>query len=145
MSTVHHPVASTGWTGWITFAGVILIINGVFSGLQGLVALTGPETYYLATPGTLFIFDAKGWGWWNVALGVLLILTAVALFSGATWARVVAVVVAGVSAVVQLMLIPAQPWWSVIVIAIDVLIIYAVIAHGSELRTGETRPNVDSV
>jgi len=144
MSTAHHPVASTGWTGWVRFAGVILIINGVFSGLQGLVALTGPDTYYLSTPGTLFLFDAKGWGWWNVALGVLLILTAVALFSGATWARIAAVVIAGVSAVVQLMLIPAQPWWSLIVIAIDVLIIYAIIAHGDELRTEETPPKVGS-
>jgi len=134
MTTAHHPVASTGWTGWVRFAGVILIINGVFSGLQGLVALTGPDTYYLSTPGSLFLFDAKGWGWWNVALGVLLILTAVALFAGATWARVVGVVVAGFSAVVQLMLIPQQPWWSVIVIAMDVLIIYAIIAHGEELK-----------
>ena len=136
-SIARHPGASTGWTGWVTFAGVILIINGVFSGLQGLVALTGPDTYYLSTPGALFIFDAKGWGWWNVALGVFLILTAVALFSGATWARIAAVVVAGVSAVVQLMLIPAQPWWSITVIAIDVLIIYAITAHGDELRSGE--------
>jgi uncharacterized membrane protein len=77
-------------------------------------------------------------------LGALLILTAVALFAGATWARVVAVVVAGVSAVVQLMLIPAQPWWSLIVIAIDVLIIYAIIAHGDELRSGETPPSATS-
>jgi hypothetical protein len=69
-----------------------------------------------------------------VALGVLLILTAVGLFSGAAWARIVAVILAGLSAVVQLMLIPAQPWWSLIVIAIDVLIIFAVIAHGEELR-----------
>ncbi|WP_244208175.1 DUF7144 family membrane protein [Arthrobacter oryzae] len=144
MSAVHHPVASSGWTGWVSFAGIILIINGVFIGLQGLVALTGPDTYYLSTPRALFIFDAKGWGWWNVALGVLLILTAVGLFSGATWARVVAVVVAGLSAVVQLMLIPAQPWWSLIVIAIDVLIIFAVIAHGEELRTGGAESNVDS-
>jgi hypothetical protein len=117
-----------------------LIINGVFSGLQGLVAITGPDTYYLATPGSLFIFDAKGWGWWNLALGVLLILTAVALFSGATWARVVGVVIAGISAVVQLMLIPAQPWWSVIVIAMDVLIIYAIIAHGEELKAEQSPP-----
>jgi hypothetical protein len=142
--SASQPVASTGWTGWVTFAGVILIINGVFSGLQGLVALTGPDTYYLSTPGALFLFDAKGWGWWNVALGVLLILTAVGLFSGAAWARIVTVVVAGLSAVVQLMLIPAQPWWSLIVIAIDVLIIFAVIAHGEELRTGETTSKVNS-
>ena len=143
MSTAHHPVASTGWTGWVRFAGVIMIVNGVFSGLQGLVALTGPDTYYLSTPGTLFPFDAKGWGWWNVALGALLILTAIALFSGATWARVVAVVVAGVSAVVQLMLIPVQPWWSFIVIAIDVLIIYSIIAHGEELKAEQAPPSTN--
>jgi hypothetical protein len=144
MTTAHHRVAPTGWTVWIVFAGVILIINGVFSGLQGLIALIGPDTYYLLTPGSLFLFDAQGWDWWNLVIGVLLILTAVALFSGATWARAVGVVLAGLSAVVQLMLIPAQPWWSVIVIAIDVLIIYAVIAHGSELRTAETPPNLRS-
>jgi hypothetical protein len=144
MSAVHHPGASTGWTGWVSFAGIILIINGVFIGLQGLVALTGPDTYYLSTPRALFIFDAQGWGWWNLALGALLILTAVGLFSGAAWARIVAVVVAGLSAVVQLMLIPAQPWWSLIVIAVDVLIIFAVIAHGEELRTGEAQSNVES-
>lgn len=92
-------------------------------------------TGYILTEDDRPVEDG-GWGWWNAALGVLLILTAVALFSGATWARVVAVVVAGVSAVVQLMLIPVQPWWSfiVIAIAIDVLIIYAIIAHGDELR-----------
>jgi hypothetical protein len=73
---------------------------------------------------------------------VLLILTGVGLFSGATRARAVAVVVGGVSAVVQLMLIPAQPWWSFI--AIDVLIIYEVIAQGTELRTGEMPLNVHS-
>jgi hypothetical protein len=141
MSTAHHhPVASTGWTGWVRFAGVILIINGVFTGLQGLVALTGPDTYYLSTPGTLFLFDAKGWGWWNLAIGALLILTGVALFSGATWARVVGVIVAGVSAVVQLMLIPEQPWWSFIIIAMNVLIIYAIIAHGEEIRAEQTPP-----
>src|SRR6476661_5784359 len=116
MTTAHHPVASTGWTGWVRFAGVILIINGVFSGLQGLVALTGPDTYYLSTPGSLFLFDAKGWGWWSLAVGVFLILTGGALFSGAMWARVVGVVVAGLSAVGQLMLIPVQPWWAFIVI-----------------------------
>ena len=144
MSTAHHPVASTGWTGWVRFAGVILIINGLFSGLLGLVELSAPDTYYLATPGALFIFEATWWGWWNVALGVLMVLTSLALISGATWARAVAVIGAGVSAVVQLMLIPVQTWWSFIVIAIDALIIYAVIAHGDELRTGKKQPDGDS-
>jgi hypothetical protein len=142
--TARHPAASTGWTGWVHFAGVILNINGLLSSLLGLVALTGPDAYYLSAPGALFIFDAQGWGWWNVALGVFFIVTSLALISCATWARIAAVVVAGLSAVVQLMLIPMQAWWSLIVIAIDVLIMYAVIAHGEELRTGGTAPNVNS-
>lgn len=128
-------VQATGWVGWGRFAGVIILVSGIFSGLQGLVALIGPSTYYVAAGGSLFLFDVSGWGWWNLIVGILLILTALALFAGATWARVIAVVLAVVSAVIQLMLIPAQPWWAMIVIAIDVLIIYALTAHGQEMRT----------
>lgn len=73
-----------------------------------------------------------------------MILTSLALISGATWARFVAVVVAGLSALVQLFLIPMQAWWSIIVITIDVLIIYAVISHREKLRIRETPPNVNS-
>ena len=134
MSTVNQPVASTGWAGWAKFAGIILLINGIFSSLQGLVALIGSDTYYLVARGTLFLFDETGWGWWNLFIGVFLILTALAVMTGKTWARIVGVVLAIVSAVVQLLLVPVQPWWSLIVIAIDVLIIYALIAHGDELR-----------
>ena len=57
-----------------------------------------------------------------------------ALFAGQTWARVVAIILVVLSAIGQLLLIPAQPWWSLIIIAIDVLIIYALTVHGAELR-----------
>ncbi|TQK19089.1 hypothetical protein FBY40_1580 [Microbacterium sp. SLBN-154] len=140
MSTVRttgmDTAETTGWAGWVVFAGVILLVSGVFSGVQGLVALVGPDTYYVMTNGSLWLMDVAGWGWWNLIVGALLVLTAVALFAGQTWARVIAVILAGLSAVGQLMLIPAQPWWSLIVIAIDVVIIYALTVHGRELRTG---------
>ncbi|HUG51575.1 MAG TPA: hypothetical protein VLZ78_11320 [Terrimesophilobacter sp.] len=137
MSTVNstHAATSTGWAGWARFAAVILIVSGIFSAVQGLVALIGPNSYYVVANGDLFLFDVAGWGWWNLIIGVALLLTGLALFTGAMWARVVAVVLAVLSAVVQLLLVPAQPWWSFIVIAMDVLIIYAVIAHGNELST----------
>ena len=131
MSTVNEP---TGWVGWIGFAGIILILNGVFSAVQGFMALLGSNTYYLVSSGTLFLFDVTGWGWWNIIIGVLLALTAVALMAGQTWARVVAVILVIISAIGQLLLIPAQPWWSIIVIAIEILVIYALIVHGRELR-----------
>jgi hypothetical protein len=126
---------TTGWVGWSRFAGVILLVSGIFSALQGLVALIGPSSYYVLADGELFLFDLTGWGWWNLIVGVLLILTAIALFAGQLWARIVAIILAVISATVQLFLIPAQPWWAAIVIAIDVLIIYALTAHGEELRS----------
>ena len=127
-------VTKTGWVGWAKFAGVILFISGAFSVVQALVALIGPNTYYAVEDGTLWLLDLTGWGWWNLIIGALLIITAVALFAGQTWARVIAIILAVLSALGQLLLIPAQPWWSLIVIAIDVLIIYALTVHGNELR-----------
>ena len=107
----------------------------MFSLIQGLIAVIGSNYYYVATNGSLFLFDLTGWGWWNLIVGVALILTGLALFTGATWARIVAVIAAGLSAIGQLLLVPAQPWWALIVIALDVLVIYAITAHGRELRT----------
>jgi len=125
---------TTGWTGWVVFAGVILVVSGLFSIVQGLVALIGPNAYYVLAAGSLWLLDVTGWGWWNLIIGFLFCVTAMGLFVGQTWARVVAVVVAVLSAVGQLLLIPAQPWWSLIVIAIDILVIYALIVHGREMR-----------
>lgn len=125
---------TTGWTGWAVFAGVIVMVSGVFSVVQGLIAVIGPDAYYVLTSGSLWILDVAGWGWWNIIVGTLLVLTAAALLVGQTWARVVAVILVILSAVGQLLLIPAQPWWSIIVIAIDVLVIYALTVHGRELR-----------
>ena len=130
MSTVK----ATGWTGWVVFAGVILLISGIFNAVQGLVALVGPNSYYVVTDDSLWLLDVNGWGWWNLIIGVLLVLTALALFAGQTWARIVAVILVILNAIGQLLLIPAQPWWSFILIAIDVLVIYALIVHGRELR-----------
>ncbi|MCC3291166.1 hypothetical protein [Arthrobacter sp. zg-Y1110] len=140
MSTVPHPAATSGWTNWIRFAGVILLVNGIFSVVVALAALVGSNTYYAVVEGDLLLFDTTGWGWWNMVLGIFLIATAFGLFASATWAQVVGVVLAVLSAVVQLLLVPVQPWWSLIVISIDVLIIYALVAHGHEHRPAPAPP-----
>jgi len=122
------------WTDWVRFAGVILIVNGIFSLIQGLAALLGPDAYYGVIDGELLVFNLAGWGWWNIAIGALTLITGLALLSGALWARIVAVILAILSSIVQMILVPVQPWWSFIVIALDLLIIYAVVAHGREVR-----------
>lgn len=134
MSKVDLSTSKTGWTGWVVFAGVILVISGIFSIIQGLVAVIGPNAYYVVTDESLFVLDVAGWGWWNLIIGVLLVVAALALFAGQTWARVVAIILVILNAIGQLLLVPAQPWWALIVIAIDVLVLYAIIVHGRELR-----------
>ena len=134
MSTNTNTATHKGWVGWVIFAGVVLVIAGMFSAIQGLAALIGPNDYYLVAGGSVWLLDVNGWGWWNLIIGVLLVLTAVALFAGQTWARIVAIVLAGLNALGQVMQIPAQPWWAIAVIAVDILVIYALTVHGHALR-----------
>jgi hypothetical protein len=112
----------------------MIAVSGLFSVVNGIVALVGPDAYYVLTGGSLWLLDVAGWGWWNLIIGILLVLVAIAYFLGQTWARVVAIVLVILSALGQLLLIPAQPWWSLIVIALDVLVIYALTVHGQEIR-----------
>jgi len=135
MSNATSTRRALSGSDWMRFAGVILIVSGIFSAIQGLAALLGPDAYYAVVDGDLLIFDVAGWGWWNVVIGALTLITGLALLGGALWARIVAVVLAILSAIVQMILVPVQPWWSFIVIAIDVLVIYAVVARGSGPRT----------
>jgi hypothetical protein len=122
----------TMWVGWVWFGGMMLVLSGVFNIIDGLVALFRQDYYTVGQRG-LLLFNLSGWGWVHLILGVVLILAGFGLFSGATWARVVAVVLASINAVAQLAFLPASPVWSTIVIAVDVLVIWAVTVHGREL------------
>jgi len=125
----------TGWVGWGWFAGILLIIAGAIDLIYGFIAIFQPgSSYFVVTDSQLVIFDVQGWGWWHVIFGVVLILVGIALFSGATWARVVAIVLAAFNGLSQLMVLPLQPWWSLIMLTLDILIIYALTVHGRELK-----------
>jgi hypothetical protein len=124
---------TTGWHGWGVFAGIVILVSGLFSVFEGIAGLVGPDTYYVKTSGSLFLFDVQGWARWTLILGVLIALTGLAVLIGQKWARVVAVVLVSLSALGNLLQVPAQPWWSLILIGIDVLIIFALTVHGHEL------------
>lgn len=132
--TDTNESTTTGWVGWGWFAGFLLIAAGVFDALYGLTAILAPDSAYFAVNGFLFIFDLAGWGWWHLLTGLALILVAILLLRGVTWARVAAVVLVLLNAIGQLYLLPAQPWWSLIVITLDIFIVYALIVHGKELK-----------
>ena len=123
----------TGWTGFAYFAAVMLVLIGSFNIFYGLVALFKDE-FLQATRAGLVVWDATQWGWITLILGAVQILVGFAIMSGATWGRVFGVIFAGVNAFGQLAFLPAYPIWSTIIIALDVFVIFALTAHGRELR-----------
>ncbi|MEV5895982.1 DUF7144 family membrane protein [Nonomuraea fuscirosea] len=131
--TYHHAPRATGWVGWVWFGGAMMIMAGLFNVITGLAAVFA-ERVYVQTAARLLIFDVTTWGWVHLILGVLVLATGVAVMVGQNWARVVGVVLVMLNALTQLTWIAVNPWWSLAVIAIDVLVLYALIVHGREAR-----------
>ena len=126
----------TGWAGWAVFAGIVLIIAGAFDALLGLTAILAPaETFIAAGDAYLLLFDVAGWGWWHLFIGLLLVLVGIFVLRGATWARVIAIILVAINAISQLALLGVQPWWSLAVLALDIVVIYALTVHGKELKS----------
>jgi hypothetical protein len=125
----------TAWTGWVVFASFMMIMVGSFQAIEGLVALFDDGWYHVTRNGLLVEADYTVWGWTHLLLGALLIVAGVGVLAGNTVARAVAVVLAAISALVNLAFIEAYPIWAVLIITIDVLVIYALVVHGRELRS----------
>jgi hypothetical protein len=125
----------TAWTGWVVFAAFMMIMVGSFQAIEGLVALFDDGWYHVTQNGLLVEADYTVWGWTHLLLGALLIVAGVGVLAGNTLARLVAIALAGLSALVNLAFIEAYPIWAVIIITIDVLVIYALVVHGRELRS----------
>lgn len=106
-------------------AAVLLLAVGVLSILAGISAIAGDELF-VTGPNYILQFDTTTWGWIHLVLGILLVVAALALMSGALWARITAVVLAGLSIIANFLWIPYYPWWSIVVIAIDLVVIWAV-------------------
>ena len=134
-STSRRAAQETpGWAvGFILFAAVMMIMVGVFQALQGLIGIFENE-FYVPTRNYLFQFDATTWGWTHLLLGLLVAFAGYGLLSGKTWARTVAIFLAVLSAIANFAFIPYYPFWSLLIIALDVFVIWAIAAHGGGLR-----------
>ncbi|AHH96949.1 membrane protein [Kutzneria viridogrisea] len=130
--------------GWVWFAAVMMVLTGTFNAVEGLAALF-QQRFYVVSPDQLLVLNLTGWGWVHLAVGVLIAAAGCALFTGALWAGVVAVLVAAVNAIVQLAFLAVSPVWSVLIIALNVIVIWALVVNGSEvLFSGGTRPRPTS-
>ena len=124
----------TGWTGWVIFASFMMFLVGAFQTVQGIVALFN-DGFYLVVSGRLVVdVNYNVWGTVHLALGVLLMLSGAGVLTGNLAARTVGVILAGLSALANLMFIEAYPIWSMVIIAVDVLVIYSLTVHGHELK-----------
>jgi hypothetical protein len=118
--------------GFSIFAATMMILIGSFHAIAGLAAIF-EDTFYAATPNYIFEFDVTTWGWVHLILGIVVVIAGFALFSGALWARTVAVFIAVLSAIANFAFIPYQPVWSLAIIAINVFVIWALTAHGRDI------------
>jgi hypothetical protein len=122
----------SGWTvGFVVFAGVMLMLVGVFHALAGLAAIIDDQ-YFVIGPNYAYDLDTTAWGWIHLIVGVIVIAAGYGVFSGATWARVVGITLASLSAIANFFFIPYQPGWALLIIALDVLVIGALAAYGPE-------------
>ena len=125
------------WTGWIAFAGIVIIIVGAMDMLQGLVAILEDE-YVVATREGLAILDVTAWGWTSLVWGGLLVLAALGLLGGAGWARWLAIIGVGINAIQQVAFLAnypqAYPLWNLLIVALNIVVLYALTARWQGFR-----------
>lgn len=126
----------SGWVGWIGFASFMLLLGGVFALLAGFVALFKETVVYHAPSSTAWVLTYHQWGWTHIILGILAILAAGSLMAGNMYGRIFAVLIALLSAFANMAFVPVYPVWSIMIIVVDILVIYAVTVHGGELKEG---------
>jgi hypothetical protein len=136
---VRYAEEPTAWAGWVVFGGVMLIMMSVFQLIQGLVALFDDGFYLVRPDGLVVDVDFNTWGWIHMAIGAIGVLTGLGLLAGNMAARVVGVGIAFLSALVNLAFISAYPVWSAIMIVLDVIVIFAIIVHGREVKSAFDR------
>jgi hypothetical protein len=118
-------------TGGATFAGVLLLVNGILAIFQGISAIAKDDVY--ARIGDyVYKINLTGWGWILLILGVIAAITGWGILSRASWARPVGIALASLSLIAQFLFLPYQPLWSIIVMAINVFVIWALASYDPE-------------
>lgn len=120
--------------GWATFAGLMMIMLGVFHAIAGLSEIANSDSY-VVTQEYVFKFSSTTWGWIHLILGIVVFFAGFGVFRGAVWARTVGVILAILSAAAAFAWLPYVPFWSILLIFIAVSVIWALTAHGRDAVT----------
>lgn len=123
----------SGWAiGWTAFAGIMMIMGGVWWFIAGLVAIAN-DTFYVVGQEYIFQFDTTTWGWIHLILGIVTVLAGIYLFSGAVWARTIGVIIAVLWALIAFAWLPWYPVWAIVLIAVSIFVIWALTVHGRDI------------
>jgi hypothetical protein len=119
-------------SGWVTFAGVMLLIAGVLNVIYGIAAI-GDSNFFI-NDSKYILSNLNTWGWITLIIGVIQLFAAFSLWSGNLYGRIIGIGAAGLSAIGALLSIPAYPFWSLAIFAIDIVIIHQIATRGTEGR-----------
>ena len=132
MSTATHTrstrqdFAQSGWgAGFSVFAGSMMAVTGVFQFFEGLVAVVNGNDFLVQRGSYVFKFDATAWGWVHIVIGLVLLAAGVGIFTGNLVARGVGILLACLSMIANFLWMPYYPLWSVVLIAINVFVVFA--------------------
>ena len=128
----HWPRMRTG-SGWLSFAGILMLIVGTLNSIEGIAAI-GNAHFFVAN-ARYIAGDLNAWGWTVLILGIAQILIGLGVMARNQFARWAGVAALGFNAIAQLMFIPAYPFWSLAIFAIDILALYGLVAYGDKLTT----------
>lgn len=136
-STTASRTGTSGWAvGLAAFAGCMLILIGVFQFFEGLAAIIDDHRYIVG-PNYVYDLDVTAWGWIHLIWGAIAVGAGFGILSGRLWARIVGMVVAGISAVTQFLYIPYYPLWAVLLVALNIACIWALSVYGrNEAESG---------
>lgn len=118
--------------GFVAFAGIAMVMIGVFQVIQGVVAIFKNE-FYVATPNYMFEFDVTAWGWIHVLIGAVLAVVGFMVFSGRAWARALGIAFAVLNSITQFLFLPYYPVWSLLMIALDIVVIWALCVYNRDV------------
>ncbi|GAA4693812.1 hypothetical protein GCM10023215_34140 [Pseudonocardia yuanmonensis] len=128
---VHRPWA----TGLAMFAGTVMVVLGVLSALAGISALLD-DGLYVAVQGYLYSLDLTTWGWIHLILGVVVAAAGFGVIAGQLWARAIGILAASVNLIANFLFLPYSPWWSILLIALDIAVIWALSVYRPQEARG---------
>ena len=134
-----HGADAAGWVvGLSLFAGIMMMISGLFNAMVGVVALARNEVYAI-TPRYIFAFDLTTWGWIQIILGIIVLAAGVGVITGQLWGRVVGITIASLTILANFAFIPYYPVWSLLIIALNVFVIWALCVYDRDAASAAGR------